>query len=157
MELTLSELFLEHGIWLAVCDGKKALLLENRGNPEFPKLETRETFQQDNPPTHEQGSAPPGRVFSSAGRRAATEESDFHQQQEAAFLSNFAQVINRRAATGQISALALVAPARALGLLRPHLSTRARKLLVAELARDYMKMPVYEIERTLSRLGRTHH
>ena len=87
----MSHLRLRHGLWLAVCDGKRALLLQNSGDQVYPKLETREAFKQDDPPTHEQGSSPPGRVFASGNRRAATEESDFHQQRIEHFLGMFAK------------------------------------------------------------------
>lgn len=140
---------LRHGLWLAVCDGNRALLLENTGDAKFPKLEARETFEQTNPSSHEQGSAPPGRVFSSGARRAATEESDFHRQALERFLAKFAQEINRLAAGGDIPELVLIAPLEALGILRRHLSRHAEKIIGAELPRDYTKMPLYEIERRL--------
>jgi protein required for attachment to host cells len=149
MEVTMSELVLKHGLWLAVCDGQKALLLENSGDHAFPRLETREAYKQENPPSHDQGSAPPGRVFASGERRAATEENDFHQQKAEQFLSEVAEHINQFVAAGRIRSLALVAPARALGVLRSRISEQTRKILVAELAHDYVKMPVHEIERSL--------
>ena len=52
---------LQQGTWLAICDGQKALLLENHGTRELPKLETREAFTQDNPAAHLQGSDEGGR------------------------------------------------------------------------------------------------
>jgi len=146
----MADLLLLHGIWLAVCDGQRALLLENQGDRVYPKLETRQTFRQDNPLSHEQGSAPPGRAFASSGRRSSTQENDFHGQQAAQFLAKFADVINREVQAGRIGSLALIAPAKALGQLRPRLSEQVHKILVAELARDYVKMPVHEIERALS-------
>jgi protein required for attachment to host cells len=146
----MSHLRLRHGLWLAVCDGKRALLLQNSGDQVYPKLETREAFKQDDPPTHEQGSSPPGRVFASGNRRAATEESDFHQQRIEHFLDMFAKDLNHRVSQGEIEALALVAPAPALGVLRTRLSDQTRRAVVAEIDRDYTKMPIYEIERHLS-------
>lgn len=143
------KLVLRHGLWLVVCDGQKALLLENVGDHVFPKLETHETYRQENPPSHDQGSAPPGRVFASGERRAATEENDLHQQKAEHFLGEVAEDINRFVAAGRIRALALVAPARALGILRSRISEKTQKILVAELVHDYVKMPVHEIERSL--------
>jgi len=151
----MSKPLLRHGIWYAVCDSQHALLLENEGDVQYPKLETRDYFKQDNPPTHEQGSAPPGRVFSSAdGHRAATVESDFHQQQAESFLQNFAELLGQRVQEGRIRSLVLVAPARALGILRSHLSEAARRIVMAEIDHDYVKMPLYEIERRLAALQR---
>lgn len=143
------ELLLRHGLWLAVCDSQKALLLENSGDQAFPKLEVRETYGQENPSSHDQGSAPPGRVFATGSRRASTEESDFHQQKAELFLGEVADDINRCVAAGRIRSLALVAPARALGVLRSQISEQTREIVAGELTRDYVKMPVHEIERCL--------
>lgn len=145
----MSKLVLLHGLWLAVCDGQKALLLENVGDRAFPKLETREAYKQENPSSHDQGTAPPGRVFASSGRRAATEENDFHQQRAEHFLGEVAEDINRFVAGGRIRSLALIAPPSALGVLRSRISEQTQKILVAELAHDYVKMPVHEIESSL--------
>ncbi len=142
---------LRHGLWLAVCDGQKAILLENLGDHVLPKLEARHISEQKNPPSHEQGTSPPGRAFSSNGRRAATEESDLHQQRAISFLKKFATVINSEVAAGRIGQLIMIAPAKALGQMRPHLSEQVGKALAGELARDYVKMPLHEIERALSK------
>jgi protein required for attachment to host cells len=149
----MSEPILRRGIWVAVCDGGRALLLENQGDAAFPKLETRTVFKQDNPPAHSQGSGPPGRAFGPGERRGTTEESDYHEQQAEAFLGRFADTLNRQVEEGHIHALVLVAPARALGILRPRLSELTRRAVSTELDRDYVKMPVYEIERKLTGLS----
>jgi protein required for attachment to host cells len=145
------EPLLRHGTWFAICDGQRALLLENQGDHAYPNLQTRETFKQENPAAHLQGSAPPGRTFSSMGtHRSAAEETDFHVQAAEAFLRNFAEKLNHCVEERKIHALVLIAPARALGLIRPHLSQMTRRILTAELDRDYVKMPLYEIERHLA-------
>ena len=148
------ESLLRHGTWIAICDGQRALLLENKGDREFPKLETREVSRQENPPMHVQGSAPPGRAFSPTGaRRSAIEEPDFHDQAEQDFLRRFAEKLDHSIGEHKIRALVLIAPARALGMVRPHLSAATRRVLVAELDRDYVKMPLHEVERHLSALS----
>ena len=148
------ESLLRNGTWIAICDGQRALLLENKGDREFPKLETREVFRQENPPTHLQGSAPPGRAFNSMGdRRGATEESDFHDMAEQDFLRRFAEKLDHSIGQHKIRALVLIAPARALGMVRPHLSAATRRVLISELDRDYVKMPLHEVERHLSALS----
>lgn len=147
----MSEPLLRHGTWFAICDGQRALLLENQGEHAFSKLETRETLKQENPVAHLQGSAPPGRTISSKGaRRSSTEETDFHMQATEAFLRHFAESVNHHVEESKINALVLIAPARALGLVRPHLSQMTRRILTAELDRDYVKMPLYEIKRHLA-------
>ena len=136
-----------------MCDGRKALLFENEGDHTYPKLRMIETRTQDNPPTHEQGSAPPGRIFSAAGgRHAAVEETDFHDEADRRFLRDFARLLDRRIREDHPRSLIIVAPARALGMIRPALSMAVHGVLAAELDRDYAKMPSFEIEERLQEL-----
>ncbi len=78
---------LQSGAWVVVCDGAKALVLENAGDEKFVNLKTREVFHEENPPTHEQGTQAPGRAFASVGSaRSAVGQTDYHEQAETAFL-----------------------------------------------------------------------
>jgi len=132
-----SKTALRHGIWLAVCDGSKALLIENKGDHVYPKLETRDVMKMSNSLTHEQGSAQPGRTFSAAdGRRSAVEETDFHLQAEQKFIRDFSGHLEDRVCEGSIPAVVLIAPARALGILRDTLGPATRRILAGSLARD---------------------
>jgi protein required for attachment to host cells len=144
---------LQHGTWLAICDGGRALLVENVGDRQYPKLETRAHFAQENPPAREQASSGPGRVFSPAGnRRGAVEQTDFHEQAEQDFLRKFADETARSVKAHNIRRLYLIAPARALGTIRPYLGDGVRQVLAGEIDRDYVKMPLHEIERHLKAL-----
>ena len=148
----MTQYILRQGTWVAVCDGRKALLLENRGSREFPQLVTRETFEQKNPPTHLQGSSPPGRTANStSSNRSAVEAPDFHDQAERTFLHEFANSLDRYTQDHEIKSLILVAPARALGMIRPALSAATKHVIVAELDKDYVKVPIYEIEKLVQR------
>lgn len=142
---------LRHGVWVAICDGAKAMVLENLGHAGSPSLKNHLVLSQDNPPTHLQGTSPPGRVFTADGRRAATGQTDFHRQTEEAFLAGFALALERCLERGAPRGLLLVAPPQALGHLRACLGEKARELLCGALARDYTGMPVKEIERQLAR------
>jgi protein required for attachment to host cells len=152
-ETMASKVALRHGVWLAVCDGTKALLLENEGDHAFPKFETRETMIALNPSTHEQGSAKPGRAFNSVdGRRAAVEETDLHVLAEEKFIKDFAGHVERKVQEVPIQSIVLIAPARALGILRACIGSSTRRILAGSLARDYVHQPLYEIERHLKDL-----
>ena len=60
-----------------VCDGKKALVLENAGDEKFLNLKTREVYEHADPKTSELGTDAPGRSFSSVGHgRSAVEQTD---------------------------------------------------------------------------------
>jgi len=141
---------LRRGTWLALCDGGKAVLAENTGSHDHPRLENREVLLNDNPPAHQLGSERPGRVFSSVGkRRAAVEQTDLHAEAETDFLKRFAARIDQCAAKGHDDII-LVAPPQALGLLRPHLTGRAQGALSAEVARNYVRLPLDEVARRLA-------
>lgn len=141
---------LRQGTWVAVCDGRKALLFENKGSAEHPKLEMREHFEHRSAATHAQGSSAPGRAFSTAGgRRGSVEQTNFHDLDEQAFLRKFAECLEGYVGSRGIKSLILVAPARALGMIRPVLAASTKQVLVAELDRDYVKLPAYEIEERL--------
>ena len=75
------------GEWVVVCDGCKALFLQNAGDSKFPNLQMREVLEQKVPPTSEIGTDAPGRSHSSVGHgRSSVEQTDFHTQQEDEFL-----------------------------------------------------------------------
>jgi len=144
---------LQRGTWVAVCDGQKALLFENSGDHVQPKLRVIEASAQENPPTHEQGTSPPGRTFSGAhGRHAAVEESDYHKEAERQFLRAFAAKLDAQIRERHPRSLILVSPAKALGMIRPELAPATKAILIAELAHDYVKLPSYEIEMRLKDL-----
>jgi protein required for attachment to host cells len=142
---------LYQGTWVAVCDSATALLLENMGDHASPNLVTREIFKHDSASTHEQGTSPPGRTnAASGGRRSAMESPDFHLQAEQAFLRHFAENLDRHVQQQKIGALLLIAPPRALGFLRKALSDATRRVVAGELAHDYVKLSLAEIEHRLA-------
>ena len=142
---------IEQGDWVVVCDGKKALILENVGDAKFPNLQTREVFQQDNPPTHDQGSDAPGRSFQSVGHaRSAVEQTDWHEKAERDFLHDLAGRLDAAIGAGDTSSLVMVAPPRALGIIRQAYSPHVRSALRGEVDKDFVKMPVHEIEQHLT-------
>jgi protein required for attachment to host cells len=147
----MSALLIYHGEWVVVCDGAKALVLENAGDAKFPNLKTVEIFQQKDLPTHELGSEKPGRTMSSVGHgRSAYEQTDWHNQQEETFLTALAHRLDAAVTAGKIKSLIVVAPPRALGVLRPAYSHGLKKAVRAEMDKDLVKLPVYEIEKHLT-------
>jgi protein required for attachment to host cells len=147
----MSDLLIRHGEWVVVCDGAKALVLENAGDIKFPNLKTVEVFEQKNPPTHELGTDAPGRSHSSAGHgRSAVEQTDWHTQAEEAFLLKLVEHLDAALAAGKTKSLIVVAPPRALGVIRPAYSQALRAAVRAEVDKDFVKLPVYEIEKHLT-------
>jgi protein required for attachment to host cells len=146
----MSELKLDRGEWVVVCDGAKALILENVGSRAEPNLKTREVFQQPDAKTSEIGTDEPGRAFASVGTaRSAVEQTDFHEQAEQRFLSDLVGHLDKALIAGQAKSLTVVAAPRALGMLRQAYSAHVKQALRAEIGKDFVKMPVPEIEKHL--------
>jgi protein required for attachment to host cells len=137
--------------WIVVCDGAKALVFENTGDALTPKLETREVYQQEDPATRELGTAAPGRIMNSVGTaRSAVEQTDWHDREERSFLEDLAKRLDAALEAGQFRSLVLVAPPRALGVIRGVYSQALRDAMRAEIDKDLVKMPVPEIEKHLA-------
>jgi protein required for attachment to host cells len=111
---------------------------------------TREVYGQADQRTREIGTDKPGRSISSVGeQRSAMEQTDFHEQEEQRFLAQLAERLHKAVLGGEMQALIVVAPPRAIGVLRREFSDHVRGAVQAEVERDYLKMPVDEIARHL--------
>ena len=142
---------ISEGEWVVVCDGSKALFLQNAGDSKFPNLQTREVLEQKVPPTSEIGTDAPGRSHSSVGNgRSAVEQTDFHTQQEDEFLRSILTKLDTAIQAGNIKSVILVAPPRAIGVLRQGYTHALKRAVREEIQKDYVKMPVYEIEKHLA-------
>ena len=138
------------GDWVVVCDGRKALILENVGDQVFPNLHTKEIREHAQTRTSAQGSDAPGRVHQSVGSaRSNVEQTDWHDQEERAFLTALANRLHVALSQGETPALIIVAAPRALGMLRDVYSPAVRKAIRVELRKDLVKLPVHEIEKEL--------
>ena len=141
---------LEPGEWVVVCVGRKALILENVGDEKFPNLRTKEVHEQKNPATHEQGTDAPGRSFNSVGnRRSSVGQTDWHAQAEAEFLQDLVGRLDAAIGAGEVKSIIIVAPPKALGVIRQAYSPTLRQAVRAEIDKDFLKLPVHEIEKHL--------
>lgn len=139
------------GDWVVVCDGKKALILENVGDGKFPNLQTREVFEQANPPTHEQGSDAPGRSIQSVGSaRSAMEQTDWHDIEKHRFTRTVAGALDRFLSELKAEHVVIVAPPRTLADLGRSLSQTVQDSIVAELAKDLTGLSVSDISQYLA-------
>jgi len=147
----MQKLKIRQGDWVIVCDGKKALILENAGDEKFLNLKTREVQEHADPKTSDLGTGAPGRAFNSVGGgRSAVEQTDWHKQEEERFLQRLASRLDAEVNTGNAKSVIIVAPPRALGVLRQAYSQNLRNALRAEIDKDLVRMPVDEIERHLA-------
>jgi len=147
----MGNLRIHNGDWVVVCDGAKALILENAGDAVALNLKTKEVHAQTDEKTSAQGTDAPGRSINSVGaRRSAMEQTDWHQQDEERFLTDLSKRLNAAVSAGEAKSLVLVAPPRALGVLRKACTNGLRSVIRAEIDKDLVKMPVHEIERYLA-------
>lgn len=143
---------IKSGDWVVVCDGRKALILENEGDAVFPNLRTKETHEHEDSKTSEQGTDRPGRVHESASSgRSSVEQTDWHTQAETEFLQSLARRLDDAVSKDHTRSLIVVAPPRALGVLRSAYSQAVRNALTAEIAKDLVNMPIYDIEKLLTK------
>ncbi len=141
-----------HGDWVVVCDGRKALLLENEGDEMLAKLATREVHEHKEEPTRALGTDKPGRVQEMAtGMRSAVEPPDYHDQEETGFLHRLSARLDALVRSKQAHHLVIVAPPRALGVLRKAYSAALRQAIRAEVDHDLIHLPVGEIEERLAK------
>ncbi len=139
------------GDWVVVCDGRKALILENIGDEVFPNLHTREVYEHKDAKTHEQGSDKPGRAMNSVGSaRSSVEQTDWHEEAERAFLQDLVGRLDAAVGAGDTESMIVVAPPRALGVIRAAYSPALKKAVKEEIDKDYVRLPVYEIEKLLA-------
>ncbi len=144
-----------HGIpwkgWVVVCDGSKALMLQNEGDAELINLKVVEAMDEKHAATHEMGTDKPGRVQESAVTgRSAVEQTDWHERAEDEFLGKVAAKLDGMIDSHEIKHLVLVAPPRALGRIRNHLSDKVSKVIDTELDKDLTNLPVDQIEKHLT-------
>jgi protein required for attachment to host cells len=138
------------GDWVIVCDGRKAMILENIGDANYPNLHTREVRQHTEPRTSDLGTDRPGKTHASVGTaRSSVEQTDWHDQSERAFLTALASRLHAALIKGETQGLTIVASPRALGMMREAYSSDVRKAIRAELGKDLVNVPVHEIEKQL--------
>ena len=147
----MSKFKLKQGEWAVVCDGRKALILSNAGDEMFPQLKLVEEHEHESKPTRELGTSAPTRVHESTGfGRSSIEQTDLHARAEQMFLEELAGRLDRAVKEGKAKHLILVAPPRALGMIRRAYTSTVRGALKEEIEKDWVKMPISEIEKRLT-------
>lgn len=146
-----SNLKIPHNALVFVGDGRKALFLRNHGDAISPNLRMEKVFEEENPPTHEQGSDRPGHLSEAGpgGRRSAVEPTDWHDIEEHRFAQRVAATMENMVRTTRAKALIVVAPPRTLADLRNAFHSDVKACVVAEINKDLTKLPLGEIEKHL--------
>jgi protein required for attachment to host cells len=139
-----------HKAWVLVADGRKALIARNIGTALAPRLDVHATLTApDNPATREQATDRPGRFRKDAMRRIAADLTDLHALAEVTFLRDAATQFARLLDEEPDATAVVVAPPVALATLRGALARHAERI-ETELAKDFTKHPLADIERALA-------
>ncbi|HUO53612.1 MAG TPA: host attachment family protein [Rhodoblastus sp.] len=146
----MNKIALPHDAFVFVGDGRKALFLRNEGDEKYANLVTEQVLaNEDNPPNREQGTDKPGRAFMGANSsaRSAVEPTDWHEIEEHRFAERAAEALENIVRERAAPAVVIAAPAKTLSDLRRALHGDVKSKVVAEIDKDFTKMPVWDIEK----------
>ena len=146
-----------------VVDGRKMLFFRNQGDENQIDLRTEahderedrkdRDIKTDAPGTAAHGAGAHGSGIGAAGgghvSRPVMEETDFHQQEEDNWVKEAAEELKKRALRNDFSHLCIVAPPKALGVLRKQLHKEVEKRLVCSINKEMSGRPIPDIEALL--------
>jgi protein required for attachment to host cells len=145
---------LPHNALVLVADGRKMLFFRNHGDENQIDLRTEAHDEREDRKDREIKSGAPGAVKQSAGYgRSTYEEPDFQQREEDRWIKDAADELNARALRNDFDALAIVAPPKALGMLKKWLHKEVERRLLCAVNKEMSGRPVPDIEALLD--GRT--
>ena len=141
---------LPHNALVLVADGRKMLFFRNHGDEEQIDLRTEAHDRREDRKDGDIKTDAPGGIHQSAGYGHSTyEETDFHQQEEDRWIKDAADELKDRALRNDFDALAIVAPPKALGVLRKCLHKEVEKRVICTINKEMSGRPVPDIEALL--------
>jgi protein required for attachment to host cells len=142
---------LPHNALVLVADGRKMLFFRNHGDENQIDLRTEAHDQREDRKDRDIKTDAPGTQAQSAGfGRPAMEETDFHQQEEDRWIQDAAEELKKRALRNDFDALAIVAPPKALGVLRKSLHKEVEKRIICTVNKEMSGRPIPDIEALLN-------
>ena len=134
-----------------VADGRKALFFRNHGDENQIDLRTEAHEERDDADSKgELATDAPGVTHQSAGYgRSTYEETDFKQQEEDRWIKDAAADLNRRALANDFDALAIIAPPKALGVIRKALHKEVERRIVCTINKEMTDRPIPAIEKLI--------
>jgi protein required for attachment to host cells len=147
---------LPHNALVLVADGRKMLFFRNHGDEERIDLRTEAHEARADRKDRELRTDAPGTVQQSFGFGHSTyEETDFQQQEEDRWIKDAADELKARVLRNDFDALAIVAPPKALGVLKKSLHKEVEKRIVCTVNKEMSGRPVPDIEALLDGQPRT--
>jgi len=146
----MADVKLSHDIWVLVADGEKALFLRNEGDAEYPNLQVVRKIEDENPPSHEQGTDAPGRFNDGPGpHKSAVAETDWHRLAKDRFADELAERLYKMAHRGDFQKIVIAAPPGVLGEMRQKMHKEVTSRVVAEIPKTLTGHPVDQMEKIL--------
>ena len=158
-----------HDALVLVADGRKMLFFRNHGDENQIDLRTEAHDEREDRYNREIRTDAQGSAAHSAGAagsgigamggghasRPAMEETDFHQQEEDRWIKEAAEELKKRVLRNDYDALAVIAPPKALGVLKKSLHKEVAKRLVCTVNKEMSGRPIPDIEALLDGETRT--
>jgi protein required for attachment to host cells len=142
---------LPHNALVLVADGRKMLFFRNRGDENQIDLRTEAHDARTDRKDRDIKSDAPGTVQQSFGYGHSTyEEPDFQQQEEDRWIKEAADELKARVLRNDFDALAIVAPPKALGVLKKCLHKEVQRRIVCTVNKEMSGRPVPDIEALLN-------
>jgi len=142
---------LPHNALVLVADGRKMLFFRNHGDENQIDLRTEAHEERKDRKDRDIKSDAPGTVQQSFGYgRSTYEEPDFQQQEEDRWIKDAADELKSRVLRNDFDAVAIIAPPKALGLLKKSLHKEVERRIVCTVNKEMSGRPIPEIEALLN-------
>jgi protein required for attachment to host cells len=147
---------LPHNALVLVADGRKMLFFRNHGDENQIDLRTEAHEARTERKDRDIKTDAPGTMKQSFGfGRSTYEEADFQQQEEDRWIKDAAEELKARVLRNDFEALAIIAPPKALGVLKKELHKEVERRVVCTVNKEMSGRPVPDIEALLEGETRT--
>lgn len=134
-----------------VADGRKLLFFRNHGDENQIDLRTEAHDERSDTKDSAMKTDGPGTQGQSFGYgRPSMEETDYHQQEEDRWVKDAADELKKRALRNDFDALVVIAPPKALGVLRKELHKEVERRIVRTINKEMTDRPIPDIEELLA-------
>ena len=143
---------------ILVCSPRKAIFLKNAGQVAAPELHVDAHVEFEWDADEKMNSDRAGRRFDggasavAGGARSAMEMPDLSARQAEESADRLLEVLAERHHQSPFGGLHLVAPPAFLGLLRQKMSDELRNVVVGEVAKELVEMPIPDIQKSLMKV-----
>jgi protein required for attachment to host cells len=130
-----------------VVDGRKMLFFRNQGDENQIDLRTEAHDEREDAYNRDIKTDAQGTASTSSGfGRPSMEETDFHQQDEDKWVKEAAEELKKRVLRNDFDHLCIIAPPKALGVLRKALHKEVEKRVVCTINKEMSGRPIPDIE-----------